>query len=239
MVRMSHFAPADRGYAGRVPSPIVDPRTPLRVALVDDHARWRAGIRNLLVGEPGVLIVAEGTDGRDALRIAREIDPDVLFLDVDMPGMGGLEAARALRDAGLTTPVVMLTVSEDADDVADAMLAGASGYLVKGASARQIAFAARTAAGGEVFLAPAVAGRLLQRWMPGTPSTRPGAGVRLSDRELTVLRLLVAGRENNEIADALCISPNTVRRHVQAILRKLGAENRTQAAVHAVREGLI
>jgi two-component system, NarL family, nitrate/nitrite response regulator NarL len=219
--------------------PIVDPRAPIRVALIDDHARWREGIRDLLVGEPGVVIVAEGTDGRDALRIAREFQPDVLFLDVDMPGMGGLEAARALREDGTATRVVMLTVSEDADDVAEAMLAGACGYLVKGASARQIAFAARTAANGEVFLAPAVAGSLLARWMPGTDRARPGAEVQLSDRELTVLRLLVAGRENNEIADALCISPNTVRRHVQAILRKLGAENRTQAAVHAVREGLI
>lgn len=191
----------------------------------------------MLASEPGIRIVGEGASGHDALRIARDTALDVLLLDLDMPGMGGIEATRLIA-AGNTCRVVALTVSEDPDDVADAMLAGASGYCVKGASARQIAFAVRSAAAGQVFVSPVVARRLLSRWRPGIGPVPNTDRVELSQRELEVLRLLVRGEENNAIAAALHISPNTVRRHVQSILEKLGADNRTQAAVTAIREGL-
>ena len=138
--------------------------------------------------------------------------------------------------------MLILSVSEAGDDVVEAILAGASGYVVKGASAAELARAVRATAAGESFLSPRVATELVARWRPSLRPSLPAHGdeeLLLTERELDVLRLVALGKENAEIASELVISPNTVRRHVQAILVKLGVENRTQAAVYAVREGLI
>lgn len=209
------------------------------VVLIDDHFYLRAGVRRLLAGEPGITVLGEGASGQEALLLCEELRPDVLLMDIDMPGMSGVDAARALRKRDPASRIVMLTVSEDADHVTQAILAGASGYVVKGASARQIAFAVRSAAAGEVYLSPTVTADLLARWTPRGDSHADVPALTLSVRELAVLRLLAEGMENSSIAAELHISTHTVRRHVQSILEKLGLGNRTQAAVYAVRSRLI
>lgn len=216
-------------------------RLAVRVLLVDDNVRARAGVARLLADEPGIELIADAPDGETAIARAQELSPDVVLMDLDMPGMSGLEATRRIAATPHAPAVVVLTVSDRTDDLAQAILSGARGYVLKGTSGGQIAVAIRSAAKGETFLSPAVAGRLLSLWRPEPPP--PGASdadrIRLSERETAVLRLIAIGKENAEIASELVISPNTVRRHVQSILKKLGIDNRTQAAVHAVRSNLI
>ncbi len=161
-------------------------------------------------------------------------------MDLNMPGISGIEATRALLRELPDARVVMLTISAEDDSVSEAMLAGACGYVVKSASVSELMEAIRAARAGETFLSPPVASKLLAKWRAletaSRSATAPGAA--LSDREIEVLRLIAAGSENTDIADALTISPNTVKRHVAAILTKLRSGNRTQAAVQAVRDGL-
>jgi DNA-binding NarL/FixJ family response regulator len=211
----------------------------LRVMLVDDHDLFRTGLRNLLE-EQGVQIVAEASDGSAALSLVRELAPDVVVMDLNMPGMNGIEATREIARLAPLTRVVVLTISDQDEDVIDAIVAGACGYLLKDSSIQDLMQGIRAASVGEALISPHIAAKVLQRVRAhGVPSDNAVAGPELSDRETEVLRLIANGKDNAEIAQELHISPKTVKNHISNILMKLQIENRIQAAVYAVRRGLV
>jgi len=211
-----------------------------RVLLVDDHDLFRAGLRNLLE-EQGVQIAGECTNGTDALRAVRELAPDVVVMDLNMPGISGVEATRQISTIAPLTRVLVLTISDQDADVMDAILAGACGYLLKDASITELLQGIRSAAVGESLVSPTIASKVLQR-VRASGSSRHEAEViqsELSDREIQVLKLIANGKDNAVIAGELHISPKTVKNHISNILMKLQKENRIQAAVYAVRSGLV
>ena len=211
----------------------------LRVLLVDDHDLFRTGLRNLLE-EQGVQVVGEAASGTDALRIVREIAPDVVVMDLNMPGMSGVEATREITSIAPLTRVVVLTISDQDDDVMDAIVAGACGYLVKDSSIEELMRGINAASVGESLISPPIASKVLQR-MRAVTLDQGAEKIRaeLSERELDVLRLIANGKDNSEIAEALHISPKTVKNHISNILMKLQIENRIQAAVYAVRSVIV
>ncbi|MBA2568359.1 MAG: response regulator transcription factor [Actinobacteria bacterium] len=211
----------------------------LRVLLVDDHDLFRTGLRNLLE-EQGVQVVGEAAGGADALRIVREIAPDVVVMDLNMPGVSGVEATREITAIAPLTRVVVLTISDQDDDVMDAIIAGACGYLVKDSSIEDLMRGINAAAVGESLISPPIASKVLQR-MRAVTLDQGAETIRaeLSERELDVLRLIANGKDNSEIAEALHISPKTVKNHISNILMKLQIDNRIQAAVYAVRSGIV
>ncbi len=213
----------------------------LRVMLVDDHDLFRTGLRNLLE-EQGVHIVAEAPDGNMALQLVRELAPDVVVMDLNMPGMNGIEATREITRLAPLTRVLVLTISDQDSDVMDAILAGACGYLMKDASIQDLMQGIRAAAVGESLISPHIATKVLQRIRATSVEAGGAGGVsrpELSERETEVLRLIANGTDNAEIARQLHISPKTVKNHISNILMKLQIENRIQAAVYAVRSGLV
>ena len=211
----------------------------VRIVVVDDHDLFRSGLRRLLDGEDGLEVVAEARRGDEAVQLAAELRPHVVVMDISMPGTSGIEATRRVQSASPDTAVLMLTVSDADDEVLDAVLAGASGYLLKDATLAEIIAAIRAAAAGQSLIAPSVAGGLLERLrVHGRPADEPAVMANLSAREVDVLRLLVDGRDNVEIGSTLHLSPSTIKHHVSKILSKLGVENRVQAAVLAVRQGV-
>jgi len=213
---------------------------PVRVMVVDDHDLFRSGLCELLGNEPGIDVVADARRGEEAVARAAELGPEVVVMDVNMPGMSGIEATRAIVRASHDTAVLMLSMSEADDEVFDALLAGACGYLLKDATLPEITSAIRAAAAGQSMIAPRVAGGLLARLRRHGPRVEPAPmATGLSGRELDVLKLLVAGCDNIEIGRRLHLSPSTVKHHVASILEKLGVGNRIQAAVLAVRQGLV
>jgi two-component system, NarL family, response regulator LiaR len=211
----------------------------VRVALVDDHELFRHGLRDLLEAH-GLEVVGEASSGEEAIGLAAEQIPDVVLMDLSMPGISGVEATRQIRVDTPHTRLVMLTVSADEEDVNEAILAGASGYLLKDGPIDAIVPGIMAAARGEALLSPAIAAQLLERMRAGeAPSLSPETRAHLTDREVEVLRLMAAGKENSEIAAALCTSPQTIKSHVSNILAKLEVENRLQAAVYAVQRRLV
>jgi len=212
----------------------------VRVLVVDDHDLFRTGLCRLFGQAHGLTVVAEARSGDDAVSRAAELLPDVVVMDVSMPGIGGVEATRRLLEASPHSAVLMLTATHDEEKVLDAVLAGASGYLLKDAKLSEILRGVRAAATGQSLIAPSVAGSLLARLRRHAPREKPKQETpALTPRELDVLRLLVAGCETIEIGRRLHVSPSTVKHHVSSTLEKLGVENRVQAAVMAVREGLV
>jgi len=208
--------------------------------VVDDHDLFRSGLRRLLEDEAGLHVVADARRGDEAVRRAGELRPDVVVMDTHMPGMSGAEATRAILGVSPGSCIVMLTIADGADDVLGAVRAGASGYLLKDATLPEIVSAIRAASIGESTIAPRVAGYLLAVLRrPGPREQPPPVECGLGERELDVLRLLVAGSDNSAIARQLHVSPSTVKLRVTRILQTLGVENRVQAAVLAVRRGLI
>ncbi|MGH3030561.1 MAG: response regulator [Gaiellaceae bacterium] len=212
----------------------------LRVLLVDDHDLFRTGLRTLLE-EQGLQVVGEAENGEVALRLVGEVAPDVVIMDLNMPGLTGVETTRRITGASPLTRVVVLTISVEDDDVMNAVMAGACGYLLKDSSIDQLIAGIRAAAGGESLISPQIAAKLLQRLRAQTTDTGAAATIlaELSDRELEVLRLIANGKDNAEIARQLFISPKTVKNHISNILMKLQIENRIQAAVYAVRSGIV
>jgi len=211
----------------------------VRVLLVDDHDLFRTGLRNLLE-EQGVHVVGEAANGQDAVRSVREAAPDVVVMDLNMPGMTGVEATREITSFAPLTRVVVLTISDQDEDVMDAIVAGACGYLVKDSSIQELIRGIKSAAVGESLISPPIAAKVLQRMRAVTLDL--GAETiraELSERELQVLRLIANGKDNSQIAAALHISPKTVKNHISNILMKLQIENRIQAAVYAVRSGIV
>ena len=212
----------------------------VRVLVVDDHDLFRTGLTRLFGEADGLKVVAEARTGDDAVRRAAELLPDVVVMDIDMPGISGVEATRRLLEVSPHSAVLMLTATDDEENVLSAVLAGASGYLLKGSKMSEIVRGVRAAAAGQSLIAPRVAGSLLTRLRRHAPAEQPKKRPSdLTPRELDVLRLLVAGCETIEIGRRLHLSPSTVKHHVSSTFDKLGVENRVQAAVMAVREGLV
>jgi DNA-binding NarL/FixJ family response regulator len=212
----------------------------IRVLLVDDHDVFRHGLAQLL-GDEGLDVVAEASGGEAGVRLAAELRPDVVLMDLSMPGMSGVEATRAIAAGDGGSRVVVLSLSDDDAAMLEALLAGAAGYLLKEATLEQIVTAVQAAAAGDAVIPPRVAPELLRR-LRAAEEARPSNGdgaVELSEREHEVLRLIVEGRDNAAIAAELFISPNTVKSHVASIFAKLGVESRLQASVQALRRGLV
>lgn len=211
----------------------------IRVLLAEDHALFRQGLRELLNVE-GLAVIGEASDGVTAVRLAGELRPDVVVMDLHMPRMDGIDATAEIMKMERPPVVLVLTVSTTDDDVLDAIAAGASGYLLKDADADELVAAVRSASAGRSPLSPQVAGALLQRVREQTVvNDEPGELLSLSARETEILRLVAQGRDNTEIAQELYLSPSTVKNHVSSILEKLGVESRVQAAVRAARAGIV
>src|SRR5262245_45532372 len=209
----------------------------LRVMIVDDHGLFRTGLRTLLEPEGYEIITAPS--GEAALRLARSFRPDVVLMDVQMPGLSGIEATRTLLAERPELPVLMLTVEEKKDTILEAIHAGAVGYLLKDADLRDIVSAVEAAVAGHSAISPPVAATLIAslRSAP-TPAADVASVVPLSDREREVLSLTADGSDNAAIAQRLYISTSTARNLVSRVLGKLGVENRVQAATYALRHGL-
>ena len=211
-----------------------------RVLLVDDHDLFRTGLRGLLE-EQGVHVVGEADTGTEALRQVREVAPDVVVMDLNMPGISGVEATRQISMIAPLTRVLVLTISDQDADVMDAIYAGACGYLLKDSSIQELMQGIRAAAVGESLVSPTIAAKVLQRVRASSASQRDAETIQseLSDREIQVLKLIANGKDNAMIAGELHISPKTVKNHISNILMKLQIENRIQAAVFADRSGIV
>jgi DNA-binding NarL/FixJ family response regulator len=212
----------------------------LRVLVVDDHDLFRTGLRNLLE-EQGVNVVGEAENGERAIRLTSDLAPDVVIMDLNMPGVGGVETTRRLSSLAPLSRVVVLTISADDDDVMNAVMAGACGYLLKDSSIQELIAGIRAASEGESLISPQIAAKVLQRLRAQSKDVDAAETIRaeLSDRELQVLKLIANGKDNAQIARELFISPKTVKNHISNILMKLQIENRIQAAVYAVRSGIV
>jgi DNA-binding NarL/FixJ family response regulator len=212
----------------------------LRVLLVDDHDLFRTGLKNLLA-EQGLKVAGEAASGDIALRLVGELAPDVVIMDLNMPGISGVDTIREITASAPLARVVVLTISDDDADVVNAVMAGACGYLLKDASVDQLIAGIRAAAAGESLISPQIAAKMLQLLRAQRSDTDAAETIRaeLSDREIQVLKLIANGKDNAEIARQLFISPKTVKNHISNILMKLQIENRIQAAVYAVRSGLV
>lgn len=208
---------------------------PVRVLIADDHPMFRDGLRVVLSAEPGIELIGEAHDGFDAVTMAAELQPDVLIMDLNMPGVHGIDATRQVHETSPHIGVLVLTMFDDSDSVFTAMRAGARGFLLKGAGHDELVRAIRTVADGGVILGPRVAERL-QRFFErsSTEATFPG----LTAREHEVLTLIADGCNNADIANALNISGKTVRNHVSNVFTKLQVVDRAHAIVRARAAGL-
>jgi two-component system nitrate/nitrite response regulator NarL len=215
----------------------------LRVLLVDDQPLFRRALATLIGAQFDMTVVGEAEDGRDALDKVRNLRPDLVVMDVNMPVASGPDGVNAIRSAGFTMPIVMLTVSEDDDDLFESIKAGANGYLLKNVKPDQLFEDLRGVMRGEAPIAPAVASKLLDALRTGGIPARGSSGgpapedTVLTRRESEVLQLVASGMSNKEIANELTITEGTVKNHVHNALEKLHLTNRVQAAAYAVRQG--
>jgi DNA-binding NarL/FixJ family response regulator len=219
------------------------PAATVSIVVADDHQIVRSGFAGLLDTQPDFTVVGTAEDGAEAVRVCRETSPDVVLMDVRMPGMDGIEATRQLTGPGRDRPHVLILTTFDLDEyVYDALCAGASGFLLKDVTAEQLFEAVRVIAAGEALLAPTVTRRLISefaRQRPRTDSSRDGKLATLTPRETQVLRLVAEGLSNPEIAARFTVTEETVKTHVSRILAKLGLRDRTQAVVTAYETGLV
>lgn len=210
---------------------------PITVVIVDDHSLIRQGIRAFFDTQPDINVVGEAASGDEAIRVCTELVPDVVLMDLLMPGMGGIECTREVKRISPATQVVVLTSFHEDEQILPAIRAGALSYLLKDVGPAELVDAVRKAARGQIVLSSQVAGRILQALNGDTQTLDPIAD--LSDRELEILRLVAEGGNNAAIAERLFISDKTVKSHVRNILAKLHVTDRTQAAAYAWRKGLI
>ncbi len=222
--------PASAQYRGESMSAI-------RILLADDHRLFLEGQIALLGSVPDTRVIGEAATGEEAIQRAAELQPDVLLMDIQMPGMNGIEATRRILQANPSVGVVVLTMFEDDDSVFAAMRAGARGYILKGADQSEMLRAVRAVASGEALFGPAIAARLIA-FFAGTSAAPPVPFPDLTDREREILGLIAAGRSNAEITSRLFLSPKTVRNHISNIFSKLQVADRAQAIVRAREAGL-
>lgn len=215
----------------------------IKVLLVDDHTVVREGVRTMLSGEPDILVVGEASTGEEALQRVQELEPQVVLMDIRMPGMSGTEATRRIKDASPTTSVVMLTMYDSDMYVVEAIQAGAAGYLTKDVSRELLCHTVSSAVDGGTM----VRSGLLRRAIAALQSTAAGRNEKgavsllehLTPREMDVLKLLAQGYANKEICQELHLAEVTVKKHVQNVIQKLGVSDRTHAVIHAVQLGLM
>ena len=213
----------------------------IRVLLADDQAMVRAGFRMILESQPDIAVVAEAEDGEHALLAVQRLQPDVVLMDIQMPGVDGLEATRRITARPeLTTRIVILTTFERDDYLFDALRSGASGFLLKNAPPEELVHAVRVVAGGDALLSPSVTRRMIEQFAQRPVRALAGAELdRLTEREREVLRLLASGRSNAELASELFVGEGTIKTHVSNVLSKLGVRDRVQAVVFAYESGLV
>src|SRR6516165_6616132 len=217
---------------------------PIRVLIVDDHALFRRGLEMVLAEEADIEVVGEASDGAEAVEKAGQALPDVVLMDIRMPKSSGIEACRAMKALAPSTKIVMLTISDEEEDLFEAIRAGASGYLLKDIPLDEVAGTVRAVNGGQSLINPSMAAKLLTEFaaLARRDEEEPPQQVpapRLTEREIEVLRLVARGMNNRDIAKELFISENTVKNHVRNILEKLQIHSRMEAVMVAVREKLI
>ena len=218
---------------------------PIRVLIADDHALFRRGLEMVLQGEAGLDLVGQASDGQEAVQLAGEVVPDVVLMDIRMPKMTGIEAARKMKEVAPSAKIVILTISDEDDDLFEAIRAGASGYLLKDIPLDELAGSVRAVHGGQSLINPSMAGKLLTEFATlarRDAEEEPAKHIqapKLTEREMEVLRLVARGLNNRDIAKELFISENTVKNHVRNILEKLQIHSRMEAVMIAVREKLI
>ncbi len=215
---------------------------PIKVMIVDDHALFRRGLQMVLEGEKDIEVVAEASDGHEAVEKAEATTPDVVLMDVRMPKRTGIEATATIKDTLPSTKILMLTISDEEADLYEAIKAGASGYLLKEISIDEVSGAVRSVHAGQSLISPSMASKLLTEFAAMVKRKDERAqvpGPRLTDRELEVLKLVAKGMNNRDIGSELFISENTVKNHVRNILEKLHLHSRMEAVVYAVREKLL
>lgn len=210
----------------------------INILIVDDHSVVRQGVRAFMETQPDINVVGEAESGEEAVQLAVEHAPDVVLMDLVMPGMDGVEATRQVKQVSPRTQIIVLTSYHQDEYIFPAIRAGALSYLLKDVGPEELVEAVRRAARGEVVLHPRVAARVVQE-LHGARQSTPNPFTELSDREMEVLRLIATGLSNAEIAEQLVISEKTVKSHVSNILSKLHLADRTQAAVYAWREGVV
>ena len=211
---------------------------PVRTLIADDHPHFRDGLRALLLSAPDVEVVGEARDGEEAIRLAARLQPDVILMDLNMPGTGGIEATRRILHTSPHISVLVVSMYEDDDSVFAALKAGARGYLLKGALKAEILRAIRAVTSGEAIFGPAIARRLMQYFSAPHPNVPREAFPELTDRERQILELIARHETNPEIARRLHLSQKTVRNHVSNIFTKLQVSDRAQAIVRAREAGL-
>ena len=217
---------------------------PIRVLIVVDHALFRRGLEMVLAEEPDIELVGEASDGAEAVAKAGEALPDVILMDIRMPKSSGIEACRAMKEVAPSAKIVMLTISDEEEDLFEAIRAGASGYLLKDIPYDEVADVVRAVHGGQSLINPSMAAKLLTEFAAlakrdGEERAQEVPAPKLTDREMEVLRLVARGMNNRDIAKELFISENTVKNHVRNILEKLQIHSRMEAVMIAVRENLI
>lgn len=212
----------------------------IRLLLADDHALFRQGIRRLLEGAGDIEVVGEAESGSQTVQSVGNLAPDVVLLDVAMPGMSGIEAARLIKAASPRTGIIMLTVHTDEEFLFEAIKAGAMGYLLKDSTPEELMQAIRVVHGGEGLLDPKMAAKVMREFARNaTAQDLSAVHLPLTDREVEILQHVAGGLANKEIARRLSISERTVKNHLSNIMEKLHVNSRTQAAIYALRSGLI
>ncbi|MDQ3980472.1 MAG: response regulator transcription factor [Actinomycetota bacterium] len=219
-----------------------EPTEPIRVLIADDHERFRRGLRMVLEAEDGIEVAAEAADGAEAVSKVEELAPDVVLMDVRMPNQNGIDATRTIREIFPATRIIMLTVSDEEDDLFDAVKAGANGYLLKEVSIEEVADAVRAVVQGQSLISPSMAAKLITEF--GSLARRAqesdmAPSPRLSQRELEVLKRVATGLSNEEIAAELGLSTPAVRNHVANILVKLQLRSRIESALLAMETRLL
>ncbi len=213
---------------------------PVRVVVVDDQELFRRGLTMLLGIEQGIDVVGEASNGAEGVALVVSTVPDVVLLDVRMPKQSGIEACVAIKEAVPTTKIIMLTMSDDEADLYEAVKSGASGYLLKDSSIEEVAQGIRVVADGQSLISPSMAAKLIDEFKTmSKPERTAGPALKLTERELEVLRLVARGLSNRDVASQLAISENTVKNHVRNILEKLQLHSRMEAVMYAVRAKLV